>query len=108
MIPRSEPPRGSRTEARRPSRDCARWAALLCLVCASPCEPGAAPPPSADTVMARAEARFRALADYECVADCASRLGRKQEAGTYRLWFKQPDLIRTRVLAGKQRGAEVA
>jgi hypothetical protein len=59
-------------------------------------------------IMERAEQRFRTLTDYECTIDCESRLGGAVERGTYRIWFRQPNLLRVRVVKGQRRGSEVA
>jgi outer membrane lipoprotein-sorting protein len=63
---------------------------------------------TAPDVMERAEQRFRTLSDYECLIDCEARAGKKVERGTYRVWFRQPSLLRVRVLQGQRRGSEVA
>jgi outer membrane lipoprotein-sorting protein len=68
----------------------------------------AAAPPAADDIMRRAEARFQSLSDYHCIADTDQRMGQKSNAGSYRIWFKKPHMLRLRVLTGKERGSEVA
>jgi hypothetical protein len=63
---------------------------------------------SADELLRRAEERFQALKDYECLLESETRSGKRREAGVYRLWLKRPHMFRLRVLKGKHRGSEVA
>ena len=64
--------------------------------------------PRPEEVLRRAEERFQTLQDYECLADTDATLGKKRDAGTYRIWFKKPHMLRVRVIRGKHRGSEVA
>jgi hypothetical protein len=82
--------------------------ALALLLLGSVASVDAAGSASASDIMQRAEQRFRSLSDYECVIDCESRMGSAVERGTYRVWFRQPSLLRVRVMKGKRRGSEVA
>lgn len=70
--------------------------------------PAAAQSLTATAVIERAEARFRALKDYECTAELESRLGRKVDTGTCRFWFKQPRMLRAKITRGVGKGSEVA
>jgi outer membrane lipoprotein-sorting protein len=86
-----------------------RWISLIALLTAfSP--PGAQTvgPATPDEVICQAEARFDALTDYECVADMESSLGQRSEAGSHRIWFKKPRMLRVRILRGRGRGVEFA
>lgn len=56
----------------------------------------------------RVEARFRATPDYECVMESEIQGPKGVEKGRYRVWFKQPGLIRIRVDRGSHRGSEVS
>ncbi len=68
----------------------------------------AAPAPtSPEELMRRVEARFRAIEDYQCLADLECRLGEKSESGSYQIWFKQPQCLRVKVLRGRSRGSDV-
>lgn len=63
---------------------------------------------SALVVIQRAEERFRRLQDYECTVDMESKLGKKVEGGTCQFWFKQPRMMRVKVLRGAKKGSQVA
>jgi outer membrane lipoprotein-sorting protein len=63
---------------------------------------------SAPLVMQRGEERFRSIRDYECQVDVESRLGKRVEAGTCQFWFKQPRMLRVKVLRGSRSGSQVA
>jgi outer membrane lipoprotein-sorting protein len=67
-----------------------------------------AEPLDATEVIARGEEQFRSLRDYECMVDVEVREGRKVEAGSGRYWFKQPRMLRVRILQGTGKGSEVA
>src|ERR1051325_11043556 len=63
---------------------------------------------SAASVMQRGEERFRGLTDYECMVDLESRLGTRVEACTCQFWFKQPRMLRVKILRGSKKGSQVA
>ena len=42
------------------------------------------------------------------MVDVESRLGRRVEAGTCQFWFKQPRMLRVKVLRGSRKGSQVA
>jgi hypothetical protein len=68
----------------------------------------AAEPLSAASVMQRGEARFRSLRDYERMVDVESKLGKRVEAGACHFWFKQPRMLRAKILRGSRKGSQVA
>jgi hypothetical protein len=68
----------------------------------------AAEPDQADAILDRAEQRFRSISDYECVIDYECRLPDRIEKKTYRVWYRQPSLLRVKVLQGPGKGSEVA
>ncbi len=85
------------------------WLCLLLALIALPgyaVDPGE--PKSPEAVLARAEATFRDLQDYECVVESEARKGKRHEFCVQRLWFKKPLQMRLRVLRGDHRGSEVA
>ena len=84
------------------------WIALLAAAVIPLRNVAAAAPTTAEDVIHRAEERFRQLTDYDCLADTDSRAGKKTASGTYRLWFKKPEMVRIRVIKGGHRGSEVA
>jgi outer membrane lipoprotein-sorting protein len=80
--------------------------ASLTLLLALPAAEGNTP--GAEQILARAEERFGALADYQVLAEGFARVGDKTEAGSCRLWFKSPKMLRVHVLKGRDRGSQVA
>lgn len=68
----------------------------------------AAEPERATDILGRAEQRFKSLSDYECVIDYECRLPDRVENKTYRVWYRQPSLLRVKVLQGPGKGSEVA
>jgi outer membrane lipoprotein-sorting protein len=62
----------------------------------------------ASEILDRAESRFRSITDYECVIDYDCRLPDRAESKTFRVWYRQPNLLRVRVLRGPNKGSEVA
>jgi len=85
-------------------------ASLLSLVLAllaAAAAAGGGEDPSAEQVLARAEERFEALTDYECLIESESRLGQRVERGAYRFSYRHPGMLRVRVLRGRFRGSEV-
>jgi outer membrane lipoprotein-sorting protein len=60
-----------------------------------------------DHLLARVEARIRSLQDYECVADCETRIGEKTDPGSCHIWYMSPGLLRVKGMKGRNRGAEV-
>jgi outer membrane lipoprotein-sorting protein len=63
---------------------------------------------TAASVMQRGEERFRGLTDYECLVDLDARVGKKVQTGTCQFWFKQPRMLRVKVLRGSRKGSQVA
>ncbi len=68
----------------------------------------AAEPDRAEAILDKAEQRFRSISDYECVIDYECRLPDRTENKTYRVWYRQPSLLRVKVLQGPGKGSEVA
>lgn len=62
---------------------------------------------TAESVLARAESRFAALKDLECFVESETRLGKKQEGGTFHFWFRKPAMLRIHVTKGKTRGSDL-
>jgi outer membrane lipoprotein-sorting protein len=86
---------------------------VILLSCAAGSLTAAASLPAAEAVRAgeildRAEQRFRSLSDYECVINYECRLPDRVENKAYRVWYRQPNLLRVRVLQGSGKGSEVA
>ncbi|MGV3724325.1 MAG: LolA family protein [Actinomycetota bacterium] len=63
---------------------------------------------SPESVLARAEARFAAIKDYQCIVEAEARKGKKHESGSYQLWFRKPSMLRIHVTKGKTRGSDLA
>jgi len=68
----------------------------------------AAEPLAPEGVMERGEKQFRSLEDYQCVAEVQSNLGKRVETGAVEFTFKQPRMLRLKVIRGKRKGSEVA
>jgi outer membrane lipoprotein-sorting protein len=62
---------------------------------------------SAEGVMRKTDERVRRLRDYECFVDTDCRLGSKSEASSFHLWFRNPGMMRAKVLKGRDKGADV-
>jgi len=82
------------------------WLPLL-LVVLAPGIPHADEALSADGVMRKTDERVRKLRDYECLVDTDCRLGSKSEASSFHLWFRNPGMMRAKVLKGRDKGADV-
>jgi outer membrane lipoprotein-sorting protein len=85
-------------------------ALLLIVLCSLGVRVAAAPGISAEDVIRRAEERFKTLRDYTCYVESETRLPNKNETETSTLmfWFKQPRLLKGKVIGGKGKGSEVA
>jgi len=81
-------------------------ALLLLMLCTL--QARSAQAPTAASVIQRGEERFRALRDYECMVDMESRLGKRVQTGTCQFWFKQPRMLRVKILRGDRKGSQVA
>src|SRR5437879_1551521 len=68
-------------------------------------QPRAAEAITAAGVISRGEECFRTLQSYECTADVQSRLGKRGDSGTVQFWFKQPRMLRLKVVRGKGKGS---
>src|SRR5262249_34982205 len=75
---------------------------------AAAAEPGPERPPTAQEVISRLEARFSKVADYECTMESDIRRGKEASAGTYRIWFRKPELFRLKVERGRHTGSQIA
>jgi hypothetical protein len=62
---------------------------------------------TAADVIARGEERFRALQDYHCLVELEAKQGGRVETGAGQFWFKQPRMLRLKVLRGARKGSEV-
>jgi outer membrane lipoprotein-sorting protein len=60
-----------------------------------------------EAILQRVDRQFGTLRDYECLVDTDCRAGSKQESRSFRLWYKQPGMLRARVLRGRSSGSEV-
>lgn len=90
-------------------RDLLAAGPLLGLGLTGLCSPArAAGSPSAADVILKGEERFRALTDYQCNVDIVTKLGPDLQAGSGQFWFKQPRMLRVRILDGPGKGSEVA
>jgi len=69
--------------------------------------PGRAEAANPEAVLQRVNEQFGALRDYECLVDTDCQAGSKQEARSFRMWYKQPGMLRLKVLRGRSRGSEV-
>lgn len=81
-------------------------AVLLFLACTLP---SAAADPAGlvapyDVTLQGMKERFEALTDYSCSFDSFVSDGRRSQKGTYRYFFKKPDLIRMEVVSGENAG----
>jgi outer membrane lipoprotein-sorting protein len=85
-------------------------AALLAAaaMAASPTPPASGQLPAARDVVSRLEARFAEVTDYECVMDSEEYRAKKSDIGSYRIWFKKPELFRLKVEKGHHVGSEIA
>lgn len=86
---------------------------LILLSCVAGSLSAAARLPAAEAnrageILDRAEQRFRSISDYECVIDYDCRLPERRESKLFRVWYRQPNLLRVRVLQGPGKGSEVA
>lgn len=86
---------------------------LLLTGCLSCCSLSAFPKPASgaetpESILARAEARFAAVKDYECIVEAEARKGKKRESGAYQLWFRKPAMLRLHVTKGRTRGSDLA
>lgn len=59
-------------------------------------------------VVDRLEARLHSVTDYQCVMESETVGDRDRQKGTYRIWFRKPDLIRIKVERGSHRGSEIS
>src|SRR5262245_50726656 len=62
---------------------------------------------TAADVAKRLQTRFEQMTDYECVLQTETRAAGKVEAGTFRVWYRRPGLLRLRVLKGRRKGSEL-
>lgn len=62
---------------------------------------------SAESVLARAENRYAAIKDFECLVESETRKGKKQEGGTFHFWYRKPAMLRIHVVKGKTRGSDL-
>jgi outer membrane lipoprotein-sorting protein len=62
---------------------------------------------TAADVIERGEERFRTLQDYNCTVELEAKKGGRVETGTCQFWFKQPRMLRLKVLRGSRKGSEV-
>lgn len=69
--------------------------------------PGGAEAANPEAVLQRVNEQFGALRDYECLVDTNCQAGSKQEVRSFRVWYKQPGMLRLKVLRGRSRGSEV-
>ncbi len=53
------------------------------------------------------EQRARAIQAYECLLDNEIHGEKDSKVGTYRIWFRQPELMRIKVVAGDNKGSEI-
>jgi len=56
----------------------------------------------------RLQERLAQCRDYQCLITSFERKGGKEEERTYRLYVKDSQLVRVRILAGRERGSEAA
>jgi len=73
---------------------------LLAAACAAP--------PTPAQVVDRLESHILSVGDYQCVMESDITGDRDREKGTYRIWFRKPDLIRIKVERGSHRGSEIS
>lgn len=59
-------------------------------------------------VVDRLEARLGSVGDYQCVMESDIAGEKDRQKGTYRIWFRKPDLIRIKVERGSHRGSEIS
>lgn len=59
-------------------------------------------------VLRRAEERFAAIQDYECLAVTENHRKTPPTRGSYKVWHKKPKMLRLRILRGDNRGSELA
>ncbi len=64
--------------------------------------------PTAGTLVAGLEEHFRGVQDYQCVMESEVRGEKKSAHGTYRIWYRKPELFRLKVLKGSHEGSEFA
>lgn len=84
------------------------WTVLaLALVIAPGLRVRAGDTPRTFSMIQRGEERFRTIQDYECLVDVESRVGKRVETGTCRFWYKQPRMLRVKVLRGNRSGSQV-
>lgn len=62
---------------------------------------------TATEVIARGEERFRTLQDYQCLVELETKQGKRVESGACQFWFKQPRMLRLKVIRGSKKGSEV-
>lgn len=64
--------------------------------------------PTAASLAAGLEEHFRGVQDYQCVMESEVRGDEKSAQGTYRIWYRKPQLFRLKVLKGSHEGSEFA
>jgi outer membrane lipoprotein-sorting protein len=58
-------------------------------------------------VMEHGEERFRILQDYNCLVELEAKQGTRVQTGACEFWFKQPRMLRVKVIRGSGKGSEV-
>ena len=88
-------------------RLCLRIWTLFLLAALVPAHHAGAQASRAESILQRVNANIGGLQDYEFLVDTDCRVGSKSEARSFRVWFKQPGMLRVKVLRGRSRGSEV-
>jgi hypothetical protein len=94
-----------RSRTRRRGHFVAVAAALVAILLSTPSF-GATSGADALRLVTRLQERLEGCQDYQCLVTCFERNGTAQEERSYRLYVKDPCLVRIKVVAGRGKGCE--